>query len=212
MRGVDRPALGLLYHTLSGRAILLDIGANTDCRPEFLLQFAHLGKLYMQRVLNIPKPRIALLSTGEEEGKGSKLVRQGYQLLKEKEGNFIGNIEGKDLFQGMAEVVVTDGFTGNVLLKASEGLGEAFLAQIARPFQKDLKYSLVSLLLSPVIRAFKKRLDYNEYGGVPLLGVKGNVIIAHGRSKAKAIRSALRLANQMVEQKMPSLLTGKEDG
>lgn len=206
IEGIERPALGLPYRTLSGPAILLDIGANSDCRPEFLLQFAYLGKIYMQRVLNIPQPRIAILNIGEEEGKGNKLVRESFKLLKENEPYFIGNIEGKDIFAGKAEVIVTDGFTGNVLLKAGEGFGEAFLLSLYRFLRKDLKLGFLSLLFSPAIKSFKKQLDYNEYGGAPLLGVKGNVIIAHGRSKARAIRSALNLAQRMIDQGMPSIL------
>lgn len=206
IEGVERPALSLIYHTPSGPSLLLDVGANADCRPEFLLQFAYLGSLYMKNVLGIAEPSIGLLNNGEEPGKGNKLVRESYKLLQSSSLNFIGNVEGKDLFKGLARVVVTDGFTGNVVLKASEGFGEALFEQFVRQLKDGLKYRWAGFLLAPLLRSFKRRVDYSEHGGAPLLGVKGNVIVAHGRSRAQAIRNALKLASRMVEQGLPQAL------
>jgi len=208
IEGIERPALCLIYSTPSGPSLLLDIGANADCRPEFLLQFAYLGSLYMKNVLGIPNPTVGILSNGEEAGKGNRLVRESYKLLKSSPLNFLGNVEGKDLFRGTARVVVTDGFTGNVVLKANEGFGEALFEQFAGQLKDGLKYRWAAFLLAPLLRAFKRRVDYSEYGGAPLLGVRGNVVVAHGRSRAPAIGNALRLACRMVEQGLPQALEG----
>lgn len=204
--GVERPALGLLYNTRQGAALMLDVGANADCRPSFLLQFAYLGNLYMERVLGIPHPRIGILSNGEEDGKGNYLVRQSFALLKNSPLNFIGNLEAKDLFLGQAQVIVTDGFSGNLVLKAHEGMGENLFWQLAQILNQRPQYKLLGLLLRPVLKSFKKMADYSEYGGAPLLGVAGNVIAAHGRSRARAIHSALRLAHRTAQQGLAGIL------
>ncbi|MEK7848590.1 MAG: phosphate acyltransferase PlsX, partial [Chloroflexota bacterium] len=171
MEGVDRPALGILYGTRNGTALLLDVGANADCRPEFLAQFAHLGNLYMERVLGRARPRIGLLNNGEEEGKGNQLTRNSYALLKESPLNFVGNVEAKDIFLGVADVVVTDGFTGNMVLKANEGFGENLFWHLSNTLQSGLHLRLLGLLLRPTLGTFKRKVDYSEYGGAPLLGV-----------------------------------------
>ncbi len=204
--GVERMALGLIYHAVSGPTLLLDVGANADCRPSFLVQFAHMGSAYIERMWGIPRPRVALLSIGEEESKGNRLVQQSHQLLKATKLNFVGNVEGNSLNRGLADVIVTDGFTGNVVLKAIEGFGEAMAQSFSRNLSAKPHLKIASFFLRGSMRALARRMDYSETGGAFLLGVKGNVIVAHGRSQAKAIASAISLARQMVEQGMPQNL------
>jgi glycerol-3-phosphate acyltransferase PlsX len=199
IRGIKRPALSTIYPTTPGRCFMLDVGANTDCKPEYLLQFACMGVAYAERVLGIANPRVGIVSNGEEEGKGSILVQEAYQLLKKSGLNFIGNVEGKDIPAGMADVVVTDGFTGNVIGKLSEGLAESLLSVIKEEIKKSPLATVGALLSRPAFDKVKKRLDYAEFGGAPLLGVDGVVIVAHGRSNAKAIKNAVRVAKQAVE-------------
>jgi glycerol-3-phosphate acyltransferase PlsX len=180
--------------------MLLDAGANANCKPEYLVQFAQMGSVYMERLFGVKNPRIGLIANGEEETKGNTLTCETHQLLKASKLNFIGNIEGNDLPYNKADVIVTDGFTGNVMLKVGEGVGELIVravktAMAQRPYLKP-----VALLLKPTLRSAFKAVDYSEYGGAPLLGVNGNVIIAHGRSDAKAIKNALSNAKRVVEQ------------
>lgn len=198
--GVERPALSIVYQTRNGPAIFLDVGANVDCRPNFLLQFAQLGHTYMQRVMGMERPRVGLLNNGEEEGKGNQLMRESHCLLRKSTLNFVGNLEARDLFRGAADVVVTDGFTGNMVLKANEGFGETLFAHLTQAVTSRFSYRLAAWWLRPAMVSLKKSLDYSEYGGAPLLGVKGNVIIAHGRSRARAILNALRLAHRTAQQ------------
>jgi len=200
--GVERPSLSTIYPTARGMCVITDIGANTDCKPEYLYQFAVMGAAYAQKVLGIPNPRIGLLSNGEEEGKGTMAVRDAYALLKEARPrlNFIGNVEGKDVPKGLADVVVADGFAGNVVIKLSEGLAETLMAFIKEEIKKRPLAMLGAFLAKPAFDALKSRLDYAEFGGAPLLGVNGVVIIAHGRSNAKAIKNAVRVAVQAVQQ------------
>ena len=202
IRGIKRPALSTVYPTTTGLCFMLDVGANTDCKPGYLFQFAYMGAAYAERVLGIANPRVGIVSNGEEEGKGSILVQEAYQLLKNSELNFIGNVEGKDIPAGMADVVVTDGFTGNVIGKLSEGLAESLLGIIKSEIKKSPIATLGALLSKPAFDKVKKRLDYAEFGGAPLLGVDGVVIVAHGRSNAKAIKNAVRVAKQAVEGEM----------
>jgi len=199
LRGIRRPALSTIFPTAKGFCFFLDVGANTDCKPEYLLQFALMGSVYAERVLGIPNPRVGLVSNGEEETKGSQLVQKAHQLLKESGLNFIGNVEGKDIPAALADVVVTDGFTGNVIVKFAEGLA-AFLKGVIEEEIKAAPLTAVGgLLAKPAFARVSRRLDYTEYGGAPLLGVDGVVVIAHGRSNAKAIKNAVRVAKQMVE-------------
>ncbi|MDP2744230.1 MAG: phosphate acyltransferase PlsX [Dehalococcoidia bacterium] len=195
-KGVDRPALGTLYPTVHGSSLLLDIGANADCRPDFLLQFAQLGSYYTERVLGVKSPRVGLLSNGEEEVKGNRLIRETHQMLRRSKLNFVGNVEGKDIPRGVADVVVTDGFTGNVVLKVSEGFGETLIEILKQNLNNGTRSKIAALLLRPALRAFSRKVDYQERGGALLLGVRGNVVVSHGRSQAKAIKSAIRLAIQ----------------
>jgi len=201
--GVDRPALGGLFPTRDNICLVIDIGANTDCKPEYLLQFALMGSIYIERLFSVPSPRIALLANGEEETKGNEQVQQAHQLLKANAAtldlNFIGNVEGRDIPAGAADVVVCDGFVGNVVLKLSEGLAETLLVILRAQMTSSLPSKLAAAVLRPGLRKVMKRLDYAEYGGVPLLGVKGSAIISHGRSNARAIKNALRVARQTAE-------------
>jgi glycerol-3-phosphate acyltransferase PlsX len=202
IQGVDRPALGTVFPTVSGRCLVLDVGANADCKPEYLLQFAIMGSAYAELVLGIPTPRIGLLSNGEEETKGNALVQASYPLLKEAHLNFVGNIEGKDIPMGKADVVVADGFAGNVVVKVSEGVAEAILQMLKVELTSSLTSKLAAAVLKPGLKRVAKRLDYAEYGGAPLLGLNGVAIIAHGRSNALAIKNALRVAKQAVDQRL----------
>ncbi len=203
IEGVDRPALGGIFPTTEGVCLVIDMGANTDCKPEYLQQFALMGSIYMERIFSVPSPRVGLLANGEEETKGNELVQQAHQLLKASAAtlslNFIGNVEGRDIPAGNADVVVCDGFVGNVVLKLSEGLAESLLGTLRTQMTSSLPNKLAAAVLRPGLRKVFQRLDYAEYGGVPLLGVNGSAIIAHGRSNAKAIKNALRVALQTAE-------------
>ena len=201
IRGIKRPALSTILPTRSpqGYSFLLDIGANADCRPEYLLQFGIMGSAYAERVLGIANPRVAIVSNGEEEGKGNQLVKDTTPLLKASTLNFVGNAEGNDLPWGLADVFVTDGFTGNVIIKLTEGLAK-FLKDMIREEITSRGVSKVGgLLAKPAFDAVGRRTDYREYGGAPLLGIDGVVIVGHGRSDALAIRNGIRMAAQTVE-------------
>jgi len=202
IRGVKRPALSSVFPTRKGRCFALDLGANTDCKPEYLLQFAIMGAVYAERVLGVPNPSVAIVSNGEEEGKGSMLVQEAYPLLKASGLNFVGNAEGKDVPAGLADVIVTDGFTGNVIVKLSEGIVAFLLDIIKEEIKSRPLASLGGLLAKPAFAQVKKRLDWREYGGGPLLGVDGVVIVAHGKSDALAIKNAVRVAKQAVAEGM----------
>ena len=206
--GVKRPAVVTIYPTSTerGYCVLLDIGANADCKPDYLYQFALMGSLYAERVLGVSQPRVALLSNGEEEGKGNALVVAALPLLKRGPFKFVGNVEGKDVPAGLADVVVTDGFTGNVLLKTSEGIARLLIDSIKDNIHKRPLARLGAVLVRPALRAVAKRLDYREFGGAVLLGVNGPVIIGHGRSDAYAVRNAIHLASQTAESGIVSCI------
>ena len=205
--GIERPALAAIFPTLKGHCLVLDVGANADCRPAHLLQFGYLGERYARLVLGNPSPRVGLLSNGEEETKGSALVQEAHRLLQTTSFNFIGNIEGKDVPRGVADVVVCDGFVGNVLVKFGEGIGEFTFTLMRQEIGTNPIGILGGLLLRPALRRIKRRVDYQEHGGAPLLGVNGIVIVAHGRSTARAIRNALRVASQAAEAGLHQALT-----
>ena len=195
LAGVERPAIAAALPTLAGHAILLDVGANVDCKPRHLIQFAIMGNVYARQVLGKARPRVGLLSIGEEETKGNELTKEAFRALEEEPGiEFIGNVEGVDVFKGHADVVVCDGFTGNVALKIGESVAETIMALVREEVTADLRSRAGALLLKPAFRRLQRRLDYSEVGGAPLLGVNGITIISHGRSSAKAIRNALRVA------------------
>jgi phosphate acyltransferase len=188
--GVDRPALAATIPTRTRPAVLLDVGASVECRPQHLLQFAVMGTVYARVVLGIETPRVGLLSIGEEATKGNELTRDAHQLLKAAPLAFIGNIEARHVYSGDADVIVCDGFTGNVVLKAGEGLVEMIEAEWSSTFTSRVG----SLLARRALRHFRRRVDYSEYGGAPLLGVAGVAIVGHGRSSAKAVRNAVAMA------------------
>ncbi len=204
IKGIKRPALGTIFPTESeyGSCFMLDVGANTDVKPEYLLQFAVMGHCYARRALQIEAPRIGLLSTGEEEEKGSILIQEVTPMLKNSSLNFVGNIEGKDIPTGIADVVVTDGFTGNVYIKGAEGVAWIIQRMIEREIRARPAAMVGAIFAKGAINALKAKLDYREFGGGPLLGVNGVVIIGHGRSDAYAIMHAIRVAKQAAENKI----------
>ncbi len=203
VKGIQRPAIGSLLHIDAAAPILLiDAGANADCRPSFLVQFAQLGTVYAKEILGISSPRVGLLSNGGEETKGNRLTQESHKLLKETKLNFIGNIEGQDIPKRTADIVVTDGFTGNIVIKTLEGLGDTVinLRRVGQSIPRAYRLYGRALLYDVGLGALAKRMDYREYGGSCLLGVNGNIIIAHGRSQARAIKNAIGLAKQIVER------------
>lgn len=191
---VDRPAIATIMPTIKKPFVLIDAGANVDCTPRNLLQFAIMGNAYCKKMFDISSPKIALLSIGEEDTKGNILTRDAFKLLKNTNLNFIGNIEGKDIFLGNADVVVCDGFIGNVVLKTSEGLADVIIKMLKREISEVSTGRIGYLFLKPALKNFRKKTDYAEYGGAPLLGINGTCIISHGRSTAKAIKNAIRVA------------------
>ncbi len=193
--GVERPALAAPVPGIERHTLVLDVGANVDCKPQHLEQFAVMGHFYSQAVLGIARPRIGLLSIGEEEGKGDRLTVEAYRLLSEAGLNFIGNVEGRDVYAGTVDVVVCDGFVGNVVLKVSEGLGEMIYGLLRREARRSPTSAIGLLLAKGALTALKRKADYAEYGGAPLLGVRGGCLVGHGRSSPKAIRNALRFAH-----------------
>lgn len=200
--GVDRPALAALLPTKSPRpTLLIDVGANAECKPHHLVQFAVMGDAYSRAVLGTVKPTIGLMSIGEEEVKGNELTKEAFPLLKKSSLNFVGNVEGRDVFSGAVDVIVTDGFTGNVMLKLSEGLTAAMISMIKRELTTSAVTKAGGMLARPAFRNIKKRLDYSEYGGAPLLGVKRIVVIGHGSSNARAIRNAIRSVREFAENR-----------
>ena len=194
LSGVDRPALATTIPTRGAPAVLLDAGANVECRPQHLLQFAVMGGVYARVVLGSARPRVGLLSIGEEANKGNELVREAHQLLKQAPINFIGNVEGREIYSGVADVIVCDGFTGNIVLKTSEGLVETVEALLGDELQGTFSSQVGYLLSRRAFRRFRRRLDYSEYGGALLLGVAGVAIVCHGRSSARAVRNAIAMA------------------
>jgi glycerol-3-phosphate acyltransferase PlsX len=209
--GVDRPALSGVFPTHKGTpVVVVDVGANVDCEPQMLAQFGLMGEIYSRLVLKVKRPRVGLLSIGEEEHKGNALTRDTTPLLKELGFNFIGNVEGRDIFTGHTDVIVCDGFVGNVALKVSEGLADMIGSMLKESLKATVTRQIGYLLSRSAFRDFKKRIDYSEIGGAPLLGVKGVCIICHGRSDANAIKNAIRIAadfassnmNQRIEEEL----------
>jgi len=194
--GVDRPALAAVLPNLRRFTVLLDVGANVDPKPWHLLQFAVMGHIYARDILGYDNPRVGLLSVGEEEGKGNELTKEAYEQLKDSSLNFIGNVEGRDIYNGRCDVVVTDGFTGNVALKISESLAEMLGAMIKEELMRDLRSKMGASLALPAFARFKRRVDYTEMGGAPLLGIDGAAIVCHGASPVKAIKNAVRVAGE----------------
>jgi glycerol-3-phosphate acyltransferase PlsX len=212
IEGVSRPAIASIINLSHSRlpALLLDAGANADCRPAHLVQFAQLGNLYASRIFGMESPRVGLLSNGAEETKGNRLTVESHQLLRQAKLNFIGNIEGNDMMNDVADVIVTDGFTGNILLKALEGLGESIVSiHGGEKAHTTGNPRITGKALSAAVglSSFLRNMDYSEFGGACLLGVRGNVIISHGRSKAKAIKNAIGIANRTAERNIAQALS-----
>jgi phosphate acyltransferase len=194
LRGIDRPAIAAVLPSLKRYTVLLDVGANVAPKPWHLFQYALMGHVYARGILGVERPRVGLLSVGEEEGKGNDLTKEAYDQLKESSLNFVGNVEGRDIYNGSCDVVVTDGFTGNVALKISESLAEMLGAMIKEELTRDVRSKLGAALAMPAFGRFRKRVDYTEMGGAPLLGIDGAAIICHGASPVKAIKNAVRVA------------------
>lgn len=199
---VERPAIATVMPCLKGHFILLDAGANVDCKPEHLVQFAFMGDAYHKALFNSQSPKIALLSIGEEGSKGNELTKEAFKLLSSSKLNFIGNIEGKDIFFGQADVVVCDGFVGNIVLKVGEGLADALMKMLKREIADIITGKLGYMMIKPAIKSFRKKVDYSEYGGALLLGINGTSIICHGRSSAKAIKNAIKVAVELAKKEI----------
>ncbi len=198
--GVDRPALAAVLPTVAGRpSVLLDVGANVDCKAQHLVQFAMMGSMYASHVLKIEQPRVGLLSIGEEETKGNDLTRETFPLLRQQPLNFIGNVEGRDIYNGSADVIVCDGFVGNVALKTSEGIVKLVRESLRESLGATLSSQVGALLARKAFLNFKKRLDYSEYGGAPLLGLRGVCIVGHGSSNDRAILNGIRVAAEFAQ-------------
>jgi glycerol-3-phosphate acyltransferase PlsX len=199
LRGVIRPALCVLFPVKGGHCVVLDIGANAECKPEYLLQFALMGSVYAEQILGKANPRVGLIANGEEAGKGNDLVKATYPLLAASGLNFSGNIEGKELFGGEVDVAVTDGFTGNVLMKGAEAVAKLITERLRAELMSSARTKVGALLAKPAFGALRKDLDPSDVGAAPLLGVNGLVFVGHGRSEARALVSAIRLARQGVK-------------
>lgn len=200
IKGIERAALTTVYPTTNGMSLLIDAGANVDCKPEYLKQFAIMGSIYCEKILGINSPKVGLANIGTEEGKGNTLTREAYDLIKDLNINFIGNVEVRDIPEGITDVIVCDGFVGNVILKLTEGMAISLFGALKEEFTKSLKSKIGALMLKPQLKSFKGKLDYREYGGAPLLGIKQPVIKAHGSSDAFAIKNAIRQAENFVEK------------
>lgn len=199
--GVDRPALASILPTLKKPVVLIDVGANADCKPYNLVQFGLMAEVLAKHVLDIASPRVGILSIGEEEGKGNSLTKEAHTLLKSSSLNFVGNVEGRDVFKGDTDVIVCDGFVGNVALKLSEGLGSALAKMLKTELKKSIWSRLGTLIALPAFKRFGKKIDYAEYGGAPILGLNGIAIVCHGASNARAITTALHQAAVFVQKR-----------
>ncbi len=217
IKGIDRPAIATIFPALKGETLVLDVGANVDSTPKNLLQQAWMGQLYSKQLMGKSNPKLALLSVGEEEKKGNKLTRKASKLLKEDSKlNFVGNAEGRDIFTGEYDIIICDGFVGNVVLKMAEGLSDTIFKVIKREIKSSILSKLGGLLLKPAFKRVAKSLDYTEYGGAPLLGIDGITIIGHGSSNAKAIKNAVRAASESIDAELVNSikanLEGRNDG
>jgi glycerol-3-phosphate acyltransferase PlsX len=202
LENILRPGIASIFPTLKKPLVMMDVGANVDCRPKHLFQFGVMGAAFSDNLFQIEKPSIGLLSIGEEGGKGNVLVKSAHELFRKSSLNFIGNVEGRDIFQGDVDVIVCDGFVGNVCLKVSEGLAEAIIAMLRTEMSKSFMAKIGYFLAKQAFGNFGKRVDYAEYGGAPLLGMNGTGIVCHGRSNAKAIKNAIRVAAEMIRSRV----------
>jgi len=204
IEGVQRPAIGSFMPHEAGVCLLLDVGSNLDCKSVHFLQFGYMGSIFMNHIIGVESPRVGLLNVGEEETKGNDVIQHAYQLLKKSSLNFTGNVEGRDILKGKADVIVCDGFNGNVLLKFGESLARMISMTMKRTLRGNLPGAVGLYLIRPSLRKLYKLFDYQEYGGAPLLGIKGNCIIAHGNSSPRAIRNAIEEAWKMIREKLAS--------
>ncbi|MBN2644741.1 MAG: phosphate acyltransferase PlsX [Desulfuromonadaceae bacterium] len=209
--GIERPAIATIVPTLTGQSLILDVGGNVDCKPQHLEQFAVMGDVYARQVMGMPNPRIGLLSNGAEEKKGNELTRETHQRLKQHAFRYIGYVEGRDLYNGSVDVVVCDGFVGNVALKVSEGLADSIGRMLRMELQSRFLSKLGYLLARPAFQAFKKKVDYAEYGGAPLLGIRATGIICHGGSNVKAVVNAIAQAADSVRKSVNKELVAQLD-
>lgn len=200
IKGIERAALATIYPTEKGISFMLDVGANVDCKPEYLKQFAVMGSIYSEKVLGISSPKVGLANIGVEEGKGNTLVIEAYNLLKDTNINFYGNVEVRDIPEGVVDVIVCDGFVGNVILKLTEGIAITLFSTLKEEFTQSFKSKIGAFMLKSQLKSFKSRFDYREYGGAPLLGLKKPVVKAHGSSDAFAIKNAIRQAKTFIEK------------
>lgn len=206
IKGIDRAAITSVYPTLKGTALLVDAGANADCKPEYLNQFALMGSIYMEKVLKKKNPKVGLVNIGSEEGKGNQLVKEAYDLLKKEDINFIGNIEGRDIPAGKADIIVCDGFVGNVILKLTEGMASSIFSILKDTFMASAKSKIGASLLKDELVSLKKSMDYREFGGAPLLGTRLPVFKAHGSSDAYAFKNAIHQLIPFVEEDVVSTI------
>lgn len=209
LKGIDRPAIAQIFPTLRGKTLVLDVGGNVDCKPIHLVQFAIMGEVYTKYAMGIEAPRIGLLSNGEEESKGNDLTRETNAILKKISLEYAGYVEGRDIFNGLVDVVVCDGFVGNVVLKLSEGLADAAVRMLKEEIKKSFLSQLGYLLAHKAFYNFKKKVDYAEYGGAPLLGINGVGMICHGGSNAKAITNAIRFAHEYAQKGVNNRMADK---
>lgn len=200
--GIERPGIGIVTPTLKGNSLIIDVGANIDPKPTQLLQYGIMADAYCKNILNKPSPSVGLLNIGEEEKKGTEFIRETYELLEKSKLNFVGNVEGRDLFSGKCDIVICDGFVGNIALKVAESAAEAMQTFLKRHLLSNIWGKIGLIFMMPSLKRFKKELDYAEYGGALLLGVNGVVIIGHGRSNKKAIKNAIRVAKEEVERQV----------
>jgi len=204
LEAVDRPALATVVPTRKSPCVLIDVGANVDCKPNQMVQFAIMGHIYSRAILGKDNPRVGLMSIGAEQSKGTELTKEVFKMLSASSLNFVGNVEGRDVYNGKVDVIVTDGFTGNVSLKISEGLIDAILGLLKEELNRTLTSKVGALLAQQSFKALKKRLDYSEYGGAPLLGTRAVTIICHGRSNSNAIKNAIRVAKEYCDNRVNS--------
>lgn len=206
IEGIDRAGLSLLYPTLKGFSLLVDAGANVDCKAEYLYQFALMGSIYMEKVMNIISPSIGLVNIGSEKGKGNTLTKETYNIIEKSHLNFAGNVEARDLPSGVVDVIVADGFVGNIILKLTEGMAISIFSILKDEFTKNLRTKLGASLLKPELKNIKGRMDYREYGGAPLLGTRKPIVKAHGSSDAYAIKNGIRQLIRFVENDVIKLI------
>ncbi|MCM8797325.1 MAG: phosphate acyltransferase PlsX [Candidatus Omnitrophica bacterium] len=202
LTGIERPGIAIVTPTLKGFSLIIDVGANIDSKPTQLLQYGIMAKAYCSYILNKPNPSVGLLNIGEEEVKGTEFIKETFELLEKSNLNFIGNVEGKDLFSGKSDIIICDGFVGNVALKVSESAAEAMQVFLKKHLLSNIMGKIGLFFMLPALKRFKKDIDYSEYGGAPLLGVNGVVIIGHGRSNVNAIKNAIRVAKEEVERQV----------